>query len=113
MSDLLRFHLDESVDHHVAYALAALGADVTTSTPTYFVASSDQIQWAFAKRENRVFITRNADFLVIAKTDFEGDLPSRVRGFALEWASLHREELRKNWEASRTGERPTKIEPLQ
>jgi hypothetical protein len=43
----------------------------------------------------------------------EGELPNRVRALVLEWAAEHREELRKNWEASQSGKHPTKIEPLQ
>jgi len=35
----------------------------------------------------------------------DGELPSRVMGLVLEWASLHRQELLDNWERiRRTGE---------
>jgi hypothetical protein len=43
----------------------------------------------------------------------EGELPRRPRAFVVEWASLHREELRVNWERARQGTPPLPIEPLE
>lgn len=41
-----------------------------------------------------------------------GGLPRRAHGLVMEWASLHREELRANWVRARKGERLATITPL-
>jgi hypothetical protein len=41
-----------------------------------------------------------------------GYLPPRAMEMTLLWASLHRSELKKAWNALRAGGKPTKIEPL-
>lgn len=43
----------------------------------------------------------------------EGSLPRRVFGLVLEWAVLHREELRANWNAARVGKPLSRIAPLE
>jgi hypothetical protein len=43
----------------------------------------------------------------------EGKLPNRVLGLVLEWAALHRDELRQDWELSRNKQQPKKIVPLE
>ena len=43
----------------------------------------------------------------------EGELPRRPRAFVVEWASLHREALRANWERARQGLPLQAIEPLE
>jgi hypothetical protein len=42
-----------------------------------------------------------------------GSLPRRTLAMVLEWASLHRDELRADWELCRRQERPTRIAPLE
>jgi hypothetical protein len=42
-----------------------------------------------------------------------GHLPNRVLGLVLEWAVLHRKELRSNWELARAKEALISIEPLE
>ncbi len=42
----------------------------------------------------------------------EGELPRRALNLALEWASLHRDELRLNWQLARDGQPLETIEPL-
>ncbi len=42
----------------------------------------------------------------------EGDLPSRVISLVLEWAFIHREELRQDWELAVSFKPLNKIEPL-
>ena len=42
-----------------------------------------------------------------------GGLPARARGLVMEWASLHRSELRDAWEGARNLEPPGKIAPLE
>lgn len=41
-----------------------------------------------------------------------GSLPRRAHGLVVEWASLHREDLRANWIRARAGERLAVIMPL-
>ena len=42
----------------------------------------------------------------------EGSLPARVLGLVIEWALLHKTELKKDWESARKGKSLKKIEPL-
>lgn len=42
-----------------------------------------------------------------------GQLPQRVLGLALEWAALHRQELRADWERAREGKPLEPILPLE
>ena len=41
-----------------------------------------------------------------------GRLPRRALVLLLEWAALHRHELRRAWGAATTNQEPDKIEPL-
>jgi hypothetical protein len=43
---------------------------------------------------------------------FRGELPRRALALVLEWATLHREELRRDWELARGGQPPEPIAPL-
>jgi len=43
---------------------------------------------------------------------FRGSLPRRAAALVLEWAALHRSELRDDWQRARTGETLNVIEPL-
>jgi hypothetical protein len=42
----------------------------------------------------------------------EGKLPPKALGLVVEWASIHQEELLKNWELGVEGKTFNKIEPL-
>ena len=42
----------------------------------------------------------------------EGDLPSRILGYVVEWASLHKQELTENWNMIQSMGKFNKIEPL-
>lgn len=42
-----------------------------------------------------------------------GELPRRVMGLVLEWAAIHRDELRENWDSARANETILPIEPLE
>ena len=42
----------------------------------------------------------------------EGHLPPKALGLVIEWASIHQEELLKNWELGVEGKTFNKIEPL-
>jgi hypothetical protein len=43
----------------------------------------------------------------------EGDMSWRARALVLEWAVLHRAELRQAWEAASHNQEPSKIPPLE
>ena len=43
----------------------------------------------------------------------DGKLPSRVLGLVIEWASLHQNELRQEWEHAVKKEKLNKITPLE
>ena len=43
----------------------------------------------------------------------KGELPRRALALILEWASLHRDELRSNWQRAQDGLPPKQIEPLE
>lgn len=43
---------------------------------------------------------------------YAGKLPRRVHNMVIEWADLHRDELRENWASARRGEDLNDIEPL-
>jgi len=43
---------------------------------------------------------------------FRGSLPGRALALVLEWAALHRTELRDDWKRARNGETLKEIEPL-
>jgi Domain of unknown function (DUF4160) len=42
-----------------------------------------------------------------------GDLPRRAHALVLEWATLHRNELREDWERARTEKPLVEIEGLE
>jgi len=41
-----------------------------------------------------------------------GELPRRALAMVLEWAVMHRDELRQDWELARSGRMPVPIAPL-
>ena len=65
-ADRIRFHLDEHVDPDAAKALRAHGIDVTTTVESRLRTASDAEQLDFARRESRVLVTHDADFLRFA-----------------------------------------------
>ena len=58
------------------------------------------------------YAEREALFAIDTLEILEGNLPHRPRAFVVEWASLHREELRTNWERARQGMPLNPIAPL-
>lgn len=46
-------------------------------------------------------------------TVFKGRLPPRALGMVVEWASLHRKELRQAWQRGQRSEALGKIPPLE
>ena len=43
----------------------------------------------------------------------DGDLSPRVRGLVIEWAALHQQELRRNWELAGAQQPLERIRPLE
>ena len=43
----------------------------------------------------------------------EGSIPRRTLSLVLEWAVLHRQELRANWLLCRRHKQPNRIDPLE
>ena len=50
---------------------------------------------------------------ISALRTFAGTLPARALGLVIEWAALHQNELRANWERARRQDSIEKIAPLQ
>lgn len=69
MTNRICFHLDENVDPVIAVALRRYGADVTTTIEAGLLGSDDETQLAFAKREDRVIVTHDDDFLRLVARD--------------------------------------------
>jgi len=44
---------------------------------------------------------------------YRGAVPRRVLALVLEWAALHRDELRHDWDCGRAGQPLVAIEPLE
>ena len=44
---------------------------------------------------------------------YRGELPRRAMALVLEWAMLHRQDLRRDWELTRAGQAPEDVEPLE
>ncbi len=71
MAELIRFHLDENVNLAIASGLRQHGIDVTTSRNAELIGASDAEQLQYAKREGRVMVSQDTDFLVIAAATTE------------------------------------------
>jgi hypothetical protein len=46
-------------------------------------------------------------------SDPHGSITSRTLGLVIEWASMHRDELLRDWELARKQKKPEKIPPLK
>ena len=66
MTERIRFHLDEQVDPDIARALRRHGVDVTTTVEAGLRTESDRAHLAYARQENRVIVTHDANFLRLA-----------------------------------------------
>jgi len=63
---VIRFHLDEHVDHDLARALRLRHIDVTTASDAGLLGATDEAHLAFALQSGRVLFTNDADFLRLA-----------------------------------------------
>jgi len=54
----------------------------------------------------------NAEISVESLEVLKGELPRRVQSLVIEWAVLHRAELRQDWERARTKQELFPIDPL-
>ena len=73
MPNPIRFHLDENVDHAIAYGLRRHGIDVTVTSEVGLLHAPDDEQLAFARDGVRVIVTHDEDFLIVS--DWEGQNP--------------------------------------
>ena len=73
MADCIKFHLDEHVDPDIAKALRRHGIDVTTTVEAGLRTLNDPDHLDFIRREGRVVVTHDADFLRYASQS--GDHP--------------------------------------
>jgi uncharacterized protein with PIN domain len=64
----MRFHLDEHLAHAIAAGVRRRGIDVTTADAD-LLSAPDEDHLAFAKRERRVIVTQDTDFLRHAASD--------------------------------------------
>ena len=59
-----------------------------------------------------VYGSDSATIAIDTLATLAGSLPPRALGMVLEWASLHRDELREDWKLLRAGRPPQPIAPL-
>jgi predicted nuclease of predicted toxin-antitoxin system len=62
-SEPVRFHLDEQVNPAIAAGLRKHGVDVTTTPEVGLRGAGDDLQLDYVRRERRVLVTHDADFL--------------------------------------------------
>lgn len=70
----------------------------------------------FSDHEPAHFHAQYGEFEALVEIEtlakLRGDLPRRAMALVLEWAALHRQELRSNWERARLGTPLQPIAPL-
>ena len=71
MAEHLRFHFDENCDPAVARALRRHGIDVTSTVEAGLRGQTDAAQLEYVRRERRVLVTGDADFLRFAERGVE------------------------------------------
>jgi predicted nuclease of predicted toxin-antitoxin system len=62
---MLRFHLDENVDHAIAVGLRSRGIEATRTEDVGMKGADDQQQLMFSLREMRVIVSHDDDLLVL------------------------------------------------
>lgn len=58
------------------------------------------------------YAEHRAQMVIETLAIIEGELPRRVVNLTMEWAALHRDELRADWELARSGQPLERIVPL-
>jgi predicted nuclease of predicted toxin-antitoxin system len=64
--DRIQFHPDENVDPDIAKALRRYGINVTTTIEAGLRTTNDIEELDFSRREQRIIVTHDADFLRLA-----------------------------------------------
>jgi predicted nuclease of predicted toxin-antitoxin system len=106
---VIRFHLDENVDGAVARGLRDRGFDVTMPTEIGLREAEDARHLAFARSEERVLFTHDADFLrlhaggmphagIVYCHPLSRSIGEIVRGLLMIAACLNAEEFRNHVE---------------
>lgn len=60
-----------------------------------------------------IYAEHEAEVEIAGLTLLSGSLPPRVRGLVVEWAALHRDELRQVWEQAVAHQPLSRIAPLK
>lgn len=85
--------------------------------PTISVFYGIVIRMFFREHEPSHFHAEYGELSVVISIEtleiLAGSLPRRTLALVLEWAALHREELRADWGQCRRHEQPTRIAPLE
>jgi predicted nuclease of predicted toxin-antitoxin system len=66
MARTIRFHLDEHIPSGVVAGLRRRGIDVSTTAEAGLLNATDAQHIAYALQSNRVLVTHNDDFLILA-----------------------------------------------
>jgi Domain of unknown function (DUF5615) len=74
----LRLYADECVDARVVAGLRRRGVDVVTAADEGLLGATDQVQLSHAIERGRVLLSRDQDFLRLAKERLGSDFPGLV-----------------------------------
>jgi predicted nuclease of predicted toxin-antitoxin system len=105
MPRTIRFHLDEHCDLAIAEGLRRRAIDVTTTPEAGLLRASDGEQLDYARRENRVIFTEDADFLRLHAVGVQHagiaychqqsrSVGEIIRGLVMIWEILDPEDMR-------------------
>jgi len=100
----IKYHLDESVPNAIANGLRLRDIDVTTTKDARLLDASDEEQLAYAHANNRVIVSFDDDFLVLASRGIahsgiaychqrQRSIGQVVNGLVLLWRQRTAEEM--------------------
>jgi predicted nuclease of predicted toxin-antitoxin system len=107
MADRIRFHLNEHVDPAIATALRRARIDVITTIEASLRTKNDEAHLQFARAEQRLIVTRDQDFLRLAREfDHSGivfysanqSMREIIEGLILIYEVMHPQEMLGNIE---------------
>ncbi len=100
---------------HLTTALGGANLEMTMSRIAYFFGISIYMYYRehMPPHFHAIYAEHDAEVELDGLTLLSGVLPPRVRGLVVEWAALHREELRQVWQQARTKQPLSGIPPLQ